>query len=269
MTINTKRLVYPFAYYGGKVRLFPWIVENLPPALSFVDLYGGSGVVALNVVYQYKRVVYNDLNSDIVNFFWVLREFPDELISKITLTPCSRDEHARSHEETEDPIESARRTFVRIIQSYGQIGTKNSKSGWILPQKQGNRTSSILSRVNGLGGVVDRLREMEIENRPAMTLIEKESRSDTLLFADPPYVHSSRNARHGYAFEMSDEDHAAMCEAFNRSKANVVLCGYENEVYNDLLRGWHVVKKEVVSTAAASKRGKKTNNRVECLWIKR
>ncbi len=47
----------------------------------------------------------NDLDSDIVNLFYVLRNFPDELKEAIALTPYSREEYDKSFEPTDEPIE--------------------------------------------------------------------------------------------------------------------------------------------------------------------
>ena len=41
--------LFPFPYYGGKVRMLDFIHEHLPMGHGFVDLFGGSAVVALSV----------------------------------------------------------------------------------------------------------------------------------------------------------------------------------------------------------------------------
>lgn len=271
MTITPKRgrLTYPFSYYGGKITLFKWIVQHLPHAHSFVDVFGGSGVMSFNVLGAYKRVVYNDLDKRMVNFFRVLRNQPEEFIDKLRLTPCAREEHHLSWEEVDDPVEQARRTFVKITQSFGKIGARPQRSGWLLPNKGSDRTGSILSRVENLHQVVEALRSTELECKPAIDLIHKENKSNTLLFADPPYVHSSRNGVYAYYHEMTNDDHADMCDAFNEVDSNVVLCGYENPIYAEKLQDWTLVKKATHSHIAVVKEPGEQTKRSECLWIKR
>ena len=56
-----------------------------------------------------KIEVYNDLDGDVVNFFRVIRECPDDLIRAIYWTPFAHAEQQLSMEPTDDPLEAARR----------------------------------------------------------------------------------------------------------------------------------------------------------------
>lgn len=68
----------------------------------------------------------NDINGDVVNFFKVLREKPEELISSLLLTPIAREEfNASWHMDGCSELEKARKFYVRIRQSFcgmGEIG---------------------------------------------------------------------------------------------------------------------------------------------------
>jgi DNA adenine methylase len=78
-------------YYGGKARLAPWIVAHLPPHVCYVEPFGGAASVLLRkppAPYE----VYNDLDGEVVGFFRVLRERPDDLLHAIALTPFARAE---------------------------------------------------------------------------------------------------------------------------------------------------------------------------------
>ncbi len=85
--------------------------------------------------------VYNDLDSEVVNFFRVLREREDELLRAIHLTPFAREEHRRARrEEGNDELEQARRFYVRALQ--GIAGSSNV-TGWRF-QKNGHRGKSVV-----------------------------------------------------------------------------------------------------------------------------
>ncbi len=95
-------------YYGGKFRLAPWIIAQFPPHTTYVEPFGGAGGVLLRKPPSYNEI-YNDVDGEVVNFFRMLRERPDELIRAIDLTPYARSEQLLAFEPTEglDDLERA------------------------------------------------------------------------------------------------------------------------------------------------------------------
>lgn len=82
---------------------------------------------------------------------------------------------------------------------------------------------------------------------------------ETLHYVDPPYVHSTRQSKHEYKFEMSDQDHKDLAGVLKSLKGKVVISGYPSPLYNKLYKGWRVVKKKAMTDAA-----RKT---MEVLWL--
>lgn len=62
---------YGMPYMGSKNRIAKWIIDNLPPAEHFYDLFGGGGAVSHCALLsgKYKYVHYNELNPLIVKAF--------------------------------------------------------------------------------------------------------------------------------------------------------------------------------------------------------
>lgn len=60
-------------YHGGKFRLAPWIIEQMPDHVCYVEPFGGAAGVLLQKPRSYAEV-YNDLDSEVVNLFRVLRD---------------------------------------------------------------------------------------------------------------------------------------------------------------------------------------------------
>lgn len=103
-------------YYGGKWAIAPWVIQHLPPCTTYVEPFGGAGSVLL----QREPVpieVLNDLDSNTVNFFRVLRERTGELLRAIEFTPYSREETYLALEPSDDPLERSRRFYVRSWQT--------------------------------------------------------------------------------------------------------------------------------------------------------
>jgi len=59
-----------------------------------------------------------------------------------------------------------------------------------------------------------------------------------LIYADPPYVCSTRRRARVYTFEYTDADHERLLKILMSSPCMVLISGYDNELYNDMLSGW-------------------------------
>lgn len=244
-------------YPGGKWRIADWIISNFPEHRVYVEPFFGSGGVFFNKTPAYIETI-NDLNGDIVNLFRVCREYPDKLIRLIEMTPFSRDEFKACYSRSDNPIEQARRTLVRYHQSFG---TSNStKNSWRNVQTYGGPRCATMW--NCLPKIIAdsccRLKDAQIENVDAVELIQRYNDENTLIYCDPPYLQSLRK-KNMYAFEMDDNAHIELLYALKSSKSKVVLSGYDNELYNNLLKDWHTAEK--ITTVQSGK------HRTEKLWM--
>jgi DNA adenine methylase len=233
-------------YHGGKWRIAPWIISYFPPHRVYVELFGGGGSVLLRKGRSHEEI-YNDLDSDIVNLFRVTRDQGVELQRKLALTPFSREEYALSYQPTDEPVEKARRTVVRAYMGRGT----NAATGMINEEgKQStgfrantDRAGKTASRVwagysDALEAIIERLQGVVIENRNALEVIGQHDTPQTLFYADPPYLFSTRDDGEDYRNEMNDEDHIKLSELLNAAKGAVILSGYDSGLYNELYKGW-------------------------------
>ena len=84
----------------------------------------------------------------------------------------------------------------------------------------------------------ERLRGVQIENRPAVEVIRKFNFENVLIYCDPPYVLSTR-CRKQYRHEMTDEDHEALLEALLQHKGPAIISGYSSPLYEERLKDWY------------------------------
>ena len=249
----------PFAYYGGKTTLAPKIASLLPSHGHYVEPFAGSLAVLLAKDPVGWETV-NDLDGDLVNFWRVLRDRPDELERAAMLTPHSRDEYETSRTLDGDDLERARRVWVRLTQ-----GRSNSMkpTGWRF-RTDPSMGTSLPDYVNAyalrLKAAAERIRRVTIENRDATEMVREYGASaDVCIYADPPYLGSTRAAN--YRVEMLDDDlHVKLAEALRECKASVVLSGYASPLYEELYPGWH--RMELKAPTALS--GRAAEN--EVLW---
>ena len=95
-----------------------------------------------------------------------------------------------------------------------------------------------LGSVQRLPEVAERLLRVQIENRPALDLLDRYDATNTLFYCDPPYVHGSRGDARAYGFEMSDEEHADLAERLSRIEGYAVVSGYRSDLYDHLYAAW-------------------------------
>lgn len=226
-----------FAYYGGKQRHLNDILPLLPACDHFIDLFGGSGSVILNREPS-PIETFNDLNSEIVNFFRVLRTHSDQLITQLTFTPYAREEFYQAWEPAEDPVERARRFFIRVTMDISKAGQKKNRS--FSTNATFDRSNfcyapwNVISKVKGLPAVIDRLRSVQIENRPAVEVVRKYDRKNTLFYCDPPYLPETRTSHQDYVHDMTLDQHRELAHTLNQCVGMVALSGYETNIMDDL-----------------------------------
>jgi DNA adenine methylase len=75
---RSRRRRIVFGWYGGKFNHLDWLLPLLPAAHHYCEPFSGSAAVLLNRI-PAPVETYNDVDGDVVNFFRVLREQPEEL----------------------------------------------------------------------------------------------------------------------------------------------------------------------------------------------
>lgn len=241
-------------YYGGKNRSAKWIINLFPPHYTYVEPFGGAASVLLQKEPSYFEV-YNDLDSNVVTFFRVLRELETELVRAIKLTPWSREELQIAYQPATDELEMARRFYVRCWQSFGHL-----HGGW--RYQHSDNGYSIVEQWNEaeyLHQIASRLKKAQIENDEAVKIIDRFDTPRSLFYVDPPYVHDTRYRKNGYLHEMTDEQHRQLASKLHGVKGMVILSGYHSELYNELYGGWKAIEKKTTTNSNSAS--------VEVIWL--
>jgi DNA adenine methylase len=257
-------------YHGGKFKLAPWILGFFPEHKAYVEPFGG----AASVLLQKARVgaeCYNDRDDRIVNFFRILRdpERSAELQRRAAMTPYSRAELEWAFGEPADEIDAAHRLVVRSFMGHGSdSATRTTRTGFRCRLTDGRALPSQewSTWADSIPVFRDRLAGVLLENDDAMRVIDRMDSATTLIYCDPPYVHSTRSAMNGrssttngYRFEMTDEDHEVLAERLKRCTGMVVVSGYPSELYEDLYAGWERHERRAIADSAKV--------RTEVLWL--
>lgn len=263
-----RKKMIAFGWYGGKFSHLDFILPNLPEdAVHFCDVFGGSAAILINRN-PAQVETYNDLDSELVNFFETLRNQGPKLIKAISLTPFSREELIKAcrPEPKLTKLERARRFYVRARQTRTGLAQTSSEGRWahcVLTSRAGmaGAVSRWLGAIDGLPEIVQRLQRVQIENAPALEIIERYDTEETLFYLDPPYVHESRNDSNAYGHEMTDAEHIKLANLLHAIRGRAVVSGYRTKLYDRLFSEWLRIDAPV-KTCNSSK-----GKRQESLWL--
>lgn len=245
-------------YPGAKWGMAKEIVALMPHHRSYVEPFFGSGAVLFNKPPSAIETV-NDLDGDIVNFFRVLREQPEELARLISMTPYARDVFDDAHQNrgTSD-LDRAYRFAIRSKMGHGF--KTYQKTGFKVDVYARERSYCVgcWNRLPGdLSEAAQRLKGVQIENRPALEVIQKFNHDNVLIYADPPYLLNTRGGKQ-YRCEMTEQDHVELLDALKQHKGSVILSGYPSELYDRELSGWSIIARRSYNQNA--------DQRTEVLW---
>ncbi|MBN1563318.1 MAG: DNA adenine methylase [Anaerolineae bacterium] len=257
-----------FGWYGGKFSHLDWLLPLLPSTTHYCEPFGGSAAVLINRE-PAPVETYNDLDSELVNFFRVLREQKDTLIEAIGLTPFSREEfeQAIANPQTElSDLERARRFYIRARQVRTGLAQTASAGRWAhcrLTSRAGmaGAVSRWLGSVEALPEIAQRLLRVQIEHAPAIEVIQRYDSEDTLFYCDPPYPHESRGDSKAYQYEMTDRNHSQLAEVLKAVKGKVALSSYDSPLMRDLYSDWQVIAGPSKTIHSVKQQ------RTELLWV--
>lgn len=247
-------------YPGSKWRIADWIISFFPEHHSYVEPFFGSGGVFFQKDPSNIETI-NDLDGEVVNFFEWVRNDPERLARAVYLMPYSRKVYDNAFSPAENSLDLAVKFCIRANMGYG-FRTAGSKVGWKC-DIQGRERAYVLKDWNELPEKIilaaERLKEAQIECRPAVDIIERFNFENCLIYCDPPYLLETRFGKQ-YKQEMTRGQHEELLDALLKSKAKILLSGYDSDLYNDALKDWH---KEKIWSAARNSAKKKQ----EVLWM--
>ena len=257
----------PVKWYGGKYYLARRIIEHFPPHRIYLEPFGGGASVLLNKP-PCEVETYNDLDLRITRLFRVLRDRSEEFTQRVRLTPYSQVEFddAAHYPAGAGDLDKAVCDFIRWRQSFGGQGRSWS---FTTARSRGGMAGDVnawWTAIEGLPQIIDRLRRVQILCRPAVEAIGRFDHPESLIYCDPPYLHSTRSqgATDVYGVEMSDDEHRELANVLHRCQGRVVLSGYGSRLYDELYAGWRRVEFDIANHAAG---GRKKARKTECLWM--
>lgn len=247
-------------YPGSKWSLADWIISFFPRHHSYLEPFFGSGAVLFNKPRSNIETV-NDLDNNVVNLFECIRDDPARLASMIYMTPYAREVYEMAYMEAPcDKYEAALNFYIRLNMGHG-FRTTGEKVGWkndVQGRERSYASQDWCNLPEKIMQAAERLRGVQIENRPAIELIERFNFENVLIYCDPPYMLQTRHGKQ-YRFEMEDREHEELLKVLIRHKGPALISGYDTDLYRDMLGKWKRIEKVSYSQTCSMK--------TEVLWM--
>lgn len=230
-------------YPGSKWNIVLKLKKLIPKHHSYIEPYFGSGALFFTKEPSDIETI-NDLDSDVTNLFTCIREDSGRLVRMLLTMPYSREVYDRQykldapHGKDRDTFTRAADFLVRCWQGY--VPRTNDRAGWKSDIAGREKMYALWEWYNlpeWVVEVAERLRKVQVENRPALEVIKAFNHPGVFMYLDPPYLLTVRD-REQYRHEMTEGEHETLLRALLKSSADIMISGYESDLYNDYLAGW-------------------------------
>lgn len=231
----------PFKWVGGKSRLRSQIVALLPPHTCYVEPFAGAAWVLFAKPPSEVEVL-NDIDQELICFFRVVKEKPEELIASFEWELVSRAEFERlanlDPEQLTD-VQRAHRFYYLIMAGWGGELNYPRFQTSITDGGHGNRLIGALETLRQrLKPVHERLRTVIIENLGWKECITRYDRAGTVMYVDPPYPKNKCNYAHNMR---SWNEHYQLAEYLGNSRCKWILSSYNVPEINSLYRQYQII----------------------------
>jgi DNA adenine methylase len=230
----------PIKWVGGKSRLRKTIISMLPPHECYVEVFAGAAWVLFGK--QPSKVeVLNDIDGELINFFRVVKERPEELIASFEWDLVGREEFERFRDTDPtslDPVARAHRFYYLVMAAWGgelhnpRFQTSVSDGG------HGNRLIGALKHLRErIKPAHGRLRTVIIECLDWSECIDQYDDERVVMYLDPPYPGNKCN----YKFNLRDfGDHKRIAERMKCAKAKLLLTTYDLPALRKLFADFYI-----------------------------
>ena len=262
-------------YFGGKNSngMGKNIIAHFPEKGSYdtyIEPFSGGYSIGLQTPDEQiaPMEIYNDLYSNVYTLFKVISD--KDLFWKFKeLCDCAyySEEMRREFKEKleTDDLDDVHRAFYYFYvnrTSYNGIG--GFSSNMIVRRNMCKSVSDMLSTVDRLPELHQRLSHTVVMSRDGVDLIRTYDKENVFLYCDPPYAHETRGEAR-YDVDMDDDKQVEFLNACIESKAKLLISGYDCELYEEYLvrrGGFEKIQFDVSTMSGAYKKKSKT----ETLW---
>ena len=241
-------------WFGGKKYLAARIAARIEKIehRRYAEPFCGMGGVFLRCSYRPKSEIVNDINGEVVNLFWMVREHPQELARQFDWASSSRAEFrcfcAVDPETLTDIQRAARFAYLQTNAFGGKPATDATpgQTGMVTPYHRARFRSTRMRRL--IAAAHRRLQGVHVDCLDWATFLERYDRPFTLFYIDPPYLGHEQDYGKGL-FER--DDFKRMAGMLRSLKGRFILSLNDTPETRTLFKGFQIKKVETRYSANA------------------
>lgn len=268
----------PIRYFGGKNGMAKKILKYFPKEGSYntyIEPFGGSFGVALHNPNIPPIEIYNDLDNNVYSLFRTLvdkemfaefQKLSDLIIYSEKLRKAFKQDLKEIPFNEDDKLSMVHRAFKFFyVNRTSCNGIGGFSINTCIRRNMSKSCSDMLSTIEGLPKLHDRLSKVIVTNQDGIKLISKYSqREDVFIYADPPY-HQSTRTETRYNIDMNDEEQERFIDECVNAKCKILISGYDCDAYKRLEENGFIKIKFIVHTMSGNRKTKK--DKIEYLWL--
>lgn len=238
-----------FAWIGGKRRLTAKILPLFPEHTCYVEAFAGAAALFFAKEPAHTEVL-NDVNSDLVNLYRVVKHHPDEFARQFRWALTSRQIFGwmqQTPPETLTDVQRAARFYYLQRLCFGAkvegqtFGTSTT----------GGVRLNLLRMEEDLSSVHLRLSRAQIEHLDWASCLERYDRPHTLFYLDPPYWGTE-----GYGVEFGLDQYDRMAELMRRLKGKAIVSVNDIPEMRAAFKGFPMSPVDIRYSVGSSGRGR-------------
>lgn len=246
---ETKPLKGPLGYLGGKSRMAARIVEKIPPHLCYVEPFCGGAWVYFTKPPS-KVEVLNDMDSELVTFWKVIRHHIPEFLRCMEYTLVSREQFEEDSKQDPSLLTDVQRAIRYYrLQRMGFGGRTNKRT---FGTSSVRPNSLNLERVEDV--LVDthrRLSRTTIEHLDACECIGRYDGPKTFFYIDPPYWNADF-----YAVSFKDEDFLRLRDTLRDVQGQFILSLNDTPEVREIFKDFNIEEIETKYSISNGKNSK-------------
>jgi DNA adenine methylase Dam len=231
----------PVHYTGNKYKQLPAILEHLPDGCdTFVEVFGGSGVISLNCAPYFDNIVYNEISPQVSELFFHVTHTPEfaDIVNEIdTRYPSDKESYyrLRTHYNTmSDSAEKVAVLYCLVCRAFNNQIRFNRKGEFNLPY--GSRNYIDLNRIYTALSVSSNY-SIDVTNKDFREVCESYlNDTKATLLLDPPYHTTTATYNTGWT-EQDEHDLYAYLDQLDMNGVKWMLTnvlrnrGTTNEIF--------------------------------------
>ena len=242
----------PIKWVGGKSKLVDKLIPLIPKHKCYVEVFSGAGWMLFAKEPSTVEVL-NDFDSNLMNFWSVIKNTPDQFIRSFNYTLVSRETFDKykikyKQNDFEDNIEKAH-VFYYLVNAGFASDMKNPVFGTKCQSRNGLRVEEVDTTIPE---AYKRLQKVTIENKSFEGLFKIYDSPDTFFYLDSPY----RNTKQYAVGKFTDEQYQLLADCCKKAKGKWLYTINDDEYIRELFKDFNIMTHDVYYSVCKTQNGR-------------